>query len=181
MPSAVISGIMDGMDATQNTNTPPQPQDRDIEENKDIAALGYVWVLSVFVYAYKRSSPFVAFHAKQGIVLFILSLLVWAVPFVGRLLELIILALAVMGFLAAAQGQRRELPLVYALSNGDIHGLRRSWRTIVESTAKLWHRFRKTKPATTTPAQNPQPSQPATSITPTPHPPTPSPPPSNDL
>jgi uncharacterized membrane protein len=151
---------MDGMDPTQNTNMPPHPHDRDIEENKDIAALGYVWVLSIFVYAYKRSSPFVAFHAKQGIALFILSIACWFIPVAGRLIELVILALAVMGFLAAAQGHRRELPLVYALSNGDMHGLRRSWKTIVESAVNLWHRFRRTS------TKNTQPTSSTTSVTP---------------
>lgn len=108
-----------------------------------MAALSYVWILSVIVYFAKKDSPFVRFHARQGIVLFVLSIVCWFVPMVGRLLELIVLALAVIGFLGAAQGHWKELPVIYAVSQGDWKGARRGWQSVVQSIADLWHRMRK--------------------------------------
>lgn len=139
------------MDEQQNP-TPPAPvlpalQDSDIADNKDIAALGYMWVLSVFVYFYRKNSPFVRHHARQGIVLFILSILLWSIPVAGRFLELGVLALVIMGFLNAAQGKYAPLPLVYALSHGDIKMLRQSWKTVVDAIVSLWHRIRSHKAA----------------------------------
>lgn len=163
------------MDPTPDTGIPPQPQpsaqatpDRDIVENKDIAALGYVWALSVFVYLYKRESPFVRHHARQGIVLFILSILFWMVPVIGRFLELPVLALMIMGFLNAAQGKYSPLPLVYALSHGDIRMLRQSWKVIVDAIVRMWRKIRSHHPVSpinvtvqTTPAVSTSPNSPA--------------------
>lgn len=108
-----------------------------------MAALSYVWVLSVVVYYAKKDSPFVRFHARQGILLFILSIACWFIPVVGTLLELIVLGLAVIGFLAAAQGHWKELPVVFAVSHGDWKGARAAWQRVVQSIADMWHRVRK--------------------------------------
>ncbi len=113
----------------------------DVDENKDIAALGYAWILSLFVYYLKKDSPFVRFHAKQGIVLFILSIVVWAIPIVGRFLELLILALCVLGFLGAAQGQWKDLPIIGDMASGRWSHVRQSWKDIVQSIASLWRRL----------------------------------------
>lgn len=115
----------------------------DVKQNKDVAALSYVWVLSVFVYFSKRSSPFVAFHAKQGMVLFVLSLLVWFIPFgIGRIAELLVLVGCVVGFLGAAQGEWKQLPIVGAIARRDKSGVREEWKGIVDSTAVAWNGFR---------------------------------------
>ena len=151
-----FSGILDRMDETPIIGTPPQPQpalpatpDPDIQENKDIAALGYVWALSIFVYLYKRQSPFVRHHARQGITLCLLSIACWFIPFAGRVLELPVLALMIMGFLNAAQGRYASLPLIDALSHGDMRMLRQSWKTVVDAIVRLWHKVRSHNPPTT--------------------------------
>lgn len=139
------------MEPTPDTGIPPQPSaqatpDHDIADNKDIAALGYVWVLSVFVYLYKRDSAFVRHHARQGIVLFIVSIVFWMVPVIGRFLELPVLALMIMGFLNAAQGKYAPLPLVYALSHGDMRMLRQSWKVVVDAIVGMWRKMRSHHP-----------------------------------
>lgn len=155
------------MDTVQNPTPPAPDRDADIKENKDIAALGYVWVLSVFAFFYRPHSPFTRFHARQGMVLFGMSLIFWMIPMVGRFLELIVLVLAIMGFLAAAQGQYKELSLVYAISHGDMKGLRRSWQGIVEWIVGLWHKVRKPKTDSVPPVP-PVASQPPQASTPAP-------------
>lgn len=135
---------------------PAKPFD-DVEENKDIAALGYVWILSIVVFFTRKNSPFVRFHAKQGIVLFILSVAFWMVPMVGRLLELVVLALCALGFINAAQGKRKDLPLIGAFARGDWKAARASWRAMVHGVAEAWRHFRKEKhPAA--PASDPAPA-----------------------
>lgn len=129
---------------------------KDVAENKDLAALSYVWVLSLVILFAKRESPFAQFHSRQGAVLFGLSLVAWAMPFIGKLAELLILAMCILGFLHAAQGQWKELPIVGPLSRGSIADLRDSWKDVVAACAALWARIRKTVPSkpSTTPAQS---------------------------
>lgn len=135
------------MGTPEPLHTPiPDISDPDIVENKDIAALGYVWLLSVFVFLYKRDSAFVRHHARQGIVLCIASILFWSIPIVGRFLELPVLALMIMGFLNAAQGRYNPLPLVYALSHGDMRMLRQSWKVIVDAVVRMWRKLRSKHP-----------------------------------
>lgn len=134
------------MDQTTTPPTPegaiPPPPANDVETNKDIAALSYAWVLSVFVYFWKKDSPFVRFHAKQGVVLFILSIIFWVIPVVGRFLELLVLALFVLGFLSAAQGEWKDLPIIGDIAKGRWSHVRQSWRDVVASVARLWKRVR---------------------------------------
>lgn len=119
------------------------PRLKDVEMNKDLAALSYAWVLSVFMLLYRRHSPFTRFHARQGTVLFVLSILFWFVPApFDRALLLLVLAGCVAGFVSAAQGQWRELPFVYAISRGDPRLLRSSWKSVVQGVATLWRRIR---------------------------------------
>ncbi len=140
--------MIDPMDTTHR-------DPKDVADNKDLAALSYVWVLSLVVLFAKRESPFVQFHAKQGAVLFGLSLVVWAMPFIGKLAEILVLALCIIGFLHAAQSEWREIPIIGPLSRGAFGDLRHSWRDVVAACAALWARIRKTVP-----------SQPSTTPTP---------------
>lgn len=145
----------------------------DAQQNRDIAALSYVWILSLVTYFAKRDSAYVRFHARQGIVLFILSILVWMIPYVGRLLEIGVLILAVLGFLNAAQGQWGELPLVGPLARRDVKGLRGSWKDLVDASVRVWARIRATKAAS---PSSPAPMQPTSSVSPPPPSPPPPPP-----
>lgn len=139
--------------------------ERDIQENKDIAALSYVWILSVVVYFAKKNSPFVRFHARQGIVIFLLSIAVWMMPLIGRFLELLLLCVAVLGFLGAAQGEKKELPIIGPLVRRDKKALRENWRMIVQGAAtglstlreRLFHSEKKVQnPPTNPPPPPPQ-------------------------
>ncbi|MEK7562820.1 MAG: hypothetical protein AAB544_00300 [Patescibacteria group bacterium] len=119
----------------------PQRDPKDVEENKDLAALSYAWVMAVVLLFAKRKSPFVHFHAKQGTVLFVLSLLFLMIPYANRVLELLVFAFMVWGFLAAAQGHWTELPFVGPLSRGKFR-LRGSWKQTVSAivNCKNWIR-----------------------------------------
>ncbi len=164
------------MDATAPTAAPtPEDEKRDVEENKDIAAFGYLWVMSVIVYVLRRHSPFVRFHAKQAMLLFVVSLLVWFIPFVNRALELVLLACMAYGFLNAAQGQRKDVPIAGPLSRNEIT-LRQAWQqlvTLVVRFARALKDLAKTEPKQSSTATPSTPSSaPDTSAAPT-APPTP--------
>ncbi|MEX1997780.1 MAG: DUF4870 domain-containing protein [Candidatus Andersenbacteria bacterium] len=77
-----------------------------------LAAISYLWVVSLIMLLLKRDSDFIQFHAKQGLVIFIASIILGFIPLIGWLLNLVLFVFVIMGFVAALQGQRRKLPLV---------------------------------------------------------------------
>jgi uncharacterized membrane protein len=81
-------------------------------QEKDVAAFSYLLIMSVVVYFLRRRSPFIRFHSKQAMVLFFIAIAFWPVPYVGKLLEILILAGIVYGFTTAARGQWAEVPVV---------------------------------------------------------------------
>jgi len=91
----------------------------DVEENKALAAIGYLWILFLVPLLTKKDSPFAQFHAKQGMILFILWIAVWLVGWVpilgwmiGFLGSILLLVLSIVGFLKAIQGERWEMPVL---------------------------------------------------------------------
>ncbi|HLC63779.1 MAG TPA: hypothetical protein VJK25_00320 [Patescibacteria group bacterium] len=89
--------------------------DSDVENNKVMAAVSYVWILCLVPLFLKRRSKFCQFHAKQGLVLFIVEVIGWLIfwiPLIGWLLFLFILVMAVMGIMNAMQGNWWEMPVL---------------------------------------------------------------------
>lgn len=123
-----------------------------MEENKDLAAFSYVWIFSILVYFSKRQSKFVRFHAKQGMILFALSIGVWFIPLVGKFLELLVVFGMGWGFIHAAQGKWDEVPFVGPLARGKI-SLRPSVKKTVHGVTqgvnhakKMWKEQEQTPP-----------------------------------
>ncbi len=161
----LCSGKIERMDETNTSNAPAaaplSPEAADIAENKDLAALSYVWILALVVHFTKAQSPFVQFHSRQGLVLFALSLVFALVPMVNTLLLLLILALSVLGFLNAAQGLKKDLPLIGAIARADLPGLKKSWSDLLEMFRHLFARMK--RHASTPAASVPAPAQPVLS------------------
>lgn len=104
------------MDMTKKTTTQKDP---DIEANKTIAALSYVWILFLVPLLGKRDSNFAQFHAKQGLVLFIIEIIIGLVmwfPLIGQLLMLALVVIAVMGIIKALNGEWWKIPYIYGWS-----------------------------------------------------------------
>lgn len=110
----------------------------DVEQNKDLAAFSYTWIMSVFMLLLKHKSPFVHFHARQATVLFVLSIAFWFIPYVGRFLEVFIFIGFAWGFFNAAQGKWDEVPFVGPLARGKI-SLRQSWKLVVAACVHALH------------------------------------------
>jgi len=93
--------------------------DPDVETNKTVAALSYVWILCLVPLLGKRNSKFAQFHAKQGLVLFIIELvanLLFWFPLFGQLLALTLIIVSVMGVIKTLNGEWWEIPYVYEWS-----------------------------------------------------------------
>jgi len=87
----------------------------DVEANKTIAALSYLWILFLIPLLTKKNSKFCQFHAKQGLILFLLSFFSWF-PLVGWLMFLAIVVISVMGVVKALDGVWWKIPYLYDLS-----------------------------------------------------------------
>lgn len=95
------------------------PKDPDVEANKVFAALSYVWILFLVPLLGKRDSKFAQFHAKQGMVLFIIELLAGLImwfPVLGQLLMLSLAVIAIMGIIKTLNGEWWEIPYIYKWS-----------------------------------------------------------------
>ena len=98
-----------------NKTTANKAADPDIEKNKTVAALSYVWILFLIPLLSKKRSKFSQFHAKQGLVLFLLSFIAWF-PLIGWLIGLAIIIISIMGILKCLEGTWWKAPYIYELS-----------------------------------------------------------------
>ena len=80
-----------------------------------IAAFSYAWALSLVVLVVKRGDETAQFHARQGTILFLASLLGF-IPLIGWIVAAAAWVGMVVGFIQAWQGKRYEMPFVYKLS-----------------------------------------------------------------
>lgn len=98
--------------------------DKDATENKVMAALSYVFVLVFIPLLIEKESKFVQFHARQGLVIFLIwigVLIISSVPVIGWLLSgplnLAMLVISFIGFVMAIQGKQYRMPLVADLAD----------------------------------------------------------------
>jgi uncharacterized membrane protein len=86
----------------------------DAQANRVTAALSYVFLL-FFIPMMRKGSPFCQFHARQGVVMFLVwipvSLLSW-LPLVGWLAWLSMLILNVMAIVKTLRGEQWEIPFL---------------------------------------------------------------------
>ncbi len=89
------------------------------QEDKIWAALSYLWILALVALLLKRQSGYVQFHAKQGVVLLIVEVILWLVgmvPVLGWLVtfvgHIVVAVLAVLGIVAALVGRYWEMPFL---------------------------------------------------------------------
>lgn len=88
-------------------------QKDDVQTNKDIAAFSYIWIFSVVILWSRRDSQFIQFHARQALVLFILSIIIYVIPIPKfQYLNVFTVAGMIAGFINANMGDYYEIPLV---------------------------------------------------------------------
>ncbi len=90
----------------------------DIENNKVMAILAYIGILVLVPVLAAKESKFARFHANQGLVLFIVSIILGAlanIPLIGwafSLLNIVTFVFCVLGIVNAATGKAKELPII---------------------------------------------------------------------
>ncbi len=105
------------------TNLNKQPQVDDVDSNKVMAILAYIIFFIPLIAA--RDSKFAAYHANQGLVLFLTAVAVNVIesiiPIIGWFFiltfgNLAVLILAILGIINAAKGLMKPLPLIGGIS-----------------------------------------------------------------
>jgi uncharacterized membrane protein len=112
------------MNGEQSQNIPSQSQapmgdDKDIQENKVIAALSYLGILVLVPLLARKESRFAQFHAKQGLVFLILWIAGWLIfwiPVIGWMLWVVVAVLDIIALVQALMGKYWEVPVIGALA-----------------------------------------------------------------
>ena len=81
-------------------------------EEKVFAAMSYVGWLFLFPLLLKRNNEFVRFHLNQGLVLFLFGFFCTLMGVVGGLVAVAAAVLCVLGFVHAATGRAKPLPVI---------------------------------------------------------------------
>ncbi len=97
----------------------PEP-DKDIEEGKIWAFIGYWWILFFVPLFGKKENKFALFHGKQGLVLFGFAVIVWLlsyIPIIGWFIigpvgTIIWIVFAIIGMIKALQGIYWKMPVL---------------------------------------------------------------------
>ncbi|MFH1226107.1 MAG: DUF4870 domain-containing protein [bacterium] len=93
-----------------------QTKNKDIEDNKIVAAIGYIFILCLLPLLGKKDSEFAQFHAKQGLVLVICWFIIWVVGAVIwpilAIGNIALLVLSIMGIVNALAGKYWEMPFL---------------------------------------------------------------------
>ncbi len=101
--------------------------DKEKSEGMFFGILSYISVLCLIPYFLEDKNNFVKFHAKQGLNLFLLEVIVgvsasilvflllflgFAIVLVRNIIECVFFVVSIMGIIDAATGKARELPIV---------------------------------------------------------------------
>jgi len=109
----------------------PAPQQKEIEsqvalvkqplkqKNTGMAMAAYI-IFFIPLLTEARNDSFVKYHVKQGLVLFIVGIIVeiislilpWQLWMIIRLLDIALVALAIIGIMNASKGEQKPLPLI---------------------------------------------------------------------
>ncbi len=100
---------------------------KDIDENKVLAAISYLGILVLIPLLVKKDSKFVREHAKQGLALFIAEVILWLVevifgwiPVLGTIVRILawiawiaIGIVSLIGLIYALMGKFWKIPFIY--------------------------------------------------------------------
>jgi len=102
-------------------------QDKEIEEGKFFAVISYISFLCIIALVLKKDNKFALFHAKHGLVLFvmhIISFLLSIIPILGWLIKTIGLAVFILvslwGIFNALQGKCYRFPVISNIADNII-------------------------------------------------------------
>lgn len=94
--------------------------DKTVEEGKIWAFIGYWWILFLVPLLAKKDNKFALFHGKQGLVLFVLEVIIWILSYIpvigwfiiGPIGSIICIILAIVGMVKSLQGKYWKMPVL---------------------------------------------------------------------
>ena len=93
---------------------------QDIEDNRALAVIGYLWIFCLIPLLAKKSSPYAQFHAKQGVILALAWFFLWVigiVPLLGWLIfffgSIALMVVNLIAIIKAWHGEEWEIPHLY--------------------------------------------------------------------
>ena len=99
-------------------------QDKDKEEGKFFAVISYISFLCIVALVLKKDNKFALYHAKHGLVLFVMqvvSFILSIIPILGWFIRTIVLAVFILaslwGILKALMGEYYRFPIVSGLAD----------------------------------------------------------------
>jgi len=99
-------------------------QDKDIEEGKFFAVISYISFLCIVTLVLKKDNKFALYHAKHGLVLFVMqvvSFILSIIPILGWFIRTIVLAVFILaslwGIFKALMGEYYRFPIVSGLAD----------------------------------------------------------------
>jgi len=107
---------------TQQTNPSPETPSQTPspkERNTGMAILAYI-IFFVPLLTEAKKDPFVKYHVKQGLLIFIawiaVSIISWILPWqlsiIATLLDICVFVLLIIGIMTAAKGEQKPLPVI---------------------------------------------------------------------
>lgn len=87
-------------------------------EDKVWGAVSYLWILSLVALAARKDNDFVRFHASQGILLFIISLVMMVIPVVGVIINIIIAIFCIVAIIKSLKGEKWSMPVIGGAAKG---------------------------------------------------------------
>lgn len=105
----------------EDVQHPTGADQKDVEENRLVAAIGYLFILCLLPLLGKKESKYAQFHGKQGLTLTIGAVVLWFagfilafIPVLGWLAMVagwvVLVVLAIMGIMNALAGKYWEMP-----------------------------------------------------------------------
>ncbi len=82
------------------------------QEEKNLAALGYIPVICLIVLLLKKEHPFICFHAKQGLIMCLCFFLFWYMPIIGTVMNFFLVAMMFVGLIKAKEGEYWKAPVL---------------------------------------------------------------------
>lgn len=108
------------VDETKETNV---QEDKEIQEGKIWAVLGYLLILCLLPLLLKKENKFALYHGKQGLVLFIgwiILIFINIIPILGQIIfligSLVIGAYIIVGLIQALMGKYWKAPIISDLA-----------------------------------------------------------------
>lgn len=121
---------MENLDEQNVDNTTGGDSANDDKVIGILSYLGLLWIVAYIIYNNKKSE-YNIFHLRQGLGLLIVgiaNMIIGAIPFIGWLISLIvffaIIAFMIIGIMAAANGEQKELPLIGKFISENLKGFK---------------------------------------------------------